>query len=66
MRELAIFLGIVALSGASCTSPVGPSPSPPPTPANTVRPDNCQAVPGFHDGQIAYKLVCGERFDDLE
>jgi hypothetical protein len=56
MRGLAICIGILALSGPSCTSPVEPSPSP--TTATAVLLDNCHAVPGCHDGQVAYKLVC--------
>jgi hypothetical protein len=56
MRGLAICIAMLALSGPSCTSPVEPSPSP--ATATAVLPDNCHAVPGFHDGQVAYKLVC--------
>jgi hypothetical protein len=58
MRGLAIFIGILVLSGPSCTSPVSPSSSPPPSSTNTVQPDNCHAVPGLHDGEIVYKREC--------
>jgi hypothetical protein len=60
MRSAMICFAIALWSGPSCASPTGPSPPPPARSGGAVS-NGCSAVPGVHDGQLVYKLVCEEQ-----
>jgi len=59
MRHVAIGVAVLLLSGSSCTSPTGPSPSLP-EPSGGAALGDCDIVAGCHDGQVAYIVVCKE------